>query len=92
MKNIKNSKNVFKQALKYMPGGVNSPVRSFSAVKEDPRFIKRSFGAYIEDIDNNIYIDYISSFGPLIFGHGKKEIMDSLLVTAQRKIQNMQLP
>ena len=77
MKNIKNSKNVFKQALKYMPGGVNSPVRSFSAVKEDPRFIKRSFGAYIEDIDNNIYIDYISSFGPLIFGHGKKEIIDA---------------
>ena len=59
MKNIKNSKNVFKQALKYMPGGVNSPVRSFSAVKEDPRFIKRSFGAYIEDIDNNIYRLYI---------------------------------
>ena len=77
MKNIKNSKNVFKQALKYMPGGVNSPVRSFSAVKEDPRFIKRSFGAYIEDIDNNVYIDYISSFGPLIFGHGKKEVIDA---------------
>ena len=54
VQNKKNSKNVFKQALKYMPGGVNSPVRSFSAVKEDPRFIKRSFGAYIEDIDNNI--------------------------------------
>ena len=75
MKNVKNSKNVFKQAMKYMPGGVNSPVRSFNAVNEVPRFVKRSFGPYIEDIDDNMYIDYISSFGPLIFGHGRKEIM-----------------
>jgi len=75
MKNIKNSKAVFEQAMRYMPGGVNSPVRSFSAVKEAPRFIKRSFGAYLEDIDGNIYIDYISSFGPLIFGHARDEIL-----------------
>ena len=77
MKNVKNSKNVFKQAMKYMPGGVNSPVRSFNAVNEVPRFVKRSFGPYIEDIDDNMYIDYISSFGPLIFGHGRKEIINA---------------
>ena len=68
MKN-KNSEKLFKEAQKYIPGGVNSPVRAFKSVGGNPRFIKRAKGAYLYDEDGNKYIDMINSWGPMILGH-----------------------
>tara|TARA_B100001029_G_scaffold15388_2_gene10314 strand:+ start:11711 stop:13012 length:1302 start_codon:yes stop_codon:yes gene_type:complete len=70
------SKKLYKEASKVIPGGVNSPVRSFGAVGGQPVFIKKALGPYLYDEDDNRYIDYIASFGPLIFGHACKEIID----------------
>lgn len=63
------SKEVYKESVKYIPGGVNSPVRAFKSVGLDPIFIKKAKGAYITDVDDHIYIDYIGSWGPMILGH-----------------------
>ena len=70
---------MFKNAKKVIPGGVNSPVRSFNAVGASPVYIKRAKGSYLFDEDGNQYIDYINSFGPLIFGHSKKEIAEAAI-------------
>ena len=77
MKKNRNSEKLFNEALNFIPGGVNSPVRSFKAVSGNPRYIKKAYGAYIEDEDDNKYIDYISSFGPLILGHANIEIKNA---------------
>ncbi len=65
----KNSEKAFEEAIKYIPGGVNSPVRAFKSVGGTPRFIKRAKGAYLTDEDQNKYIDLIGSWGPMILGH-----------------------
>ncbi len=65
----KNSEKAFEEAVKYIPGGVNSPVRAFKSVGGTPRFIKRAKGAYLTDEDQNKYIDLIGSWGPMILGH-----------------------
>ncbi|MFV0379729.1 MAG: glutamate-1-semialdehyde 2,1-aminomutase [Anaerorhabdus sp.] len=70
--------DIYKRALKVIPGGVNSPVRSFNSVDLDPVFIKRGKGAYIFDENNNRYIDYISSWGPLILGHSNDVCKEGL--------------
>ena len=62
--NTQNSKNAFKQAVKHIPGGVNSPVRAFKSVGGNPLFIQSAKGSKITDIDNNEYIDYVASWGP----------------------------
>lgn len=67
--NRNNSKQLFEKAKKIIPGGVNSPVRAFGAVDSAPLFIEKADGAYIYDVDSNKFLDYISSWGPLIFGH-----------------------
>ena len=72
---MQNSKKAFKEALKYIPGGVNSPVRAFKSVGTNPLFIDSGKGAYIKDIDGNSYIDYVQSWGPLLFGHCDEDIM-----------------
>jgi len=72
------SSDVFNEALKYMPGGVNSPVRAFNAVNDIPRFIKKADGCYIYDIDNNKYVDYICSWGPIILGHNNEYVYNSV--------------
>ena len=77
MKKNRNSEKLFNEALNFIPGGVNSPVRSFKAISGNPRYIKKAYGAYIEDEDDNKYIDYISSFGPLILGHANIEIKNA---------------
>ena len=69
IRNPKNSEKAFEQAIQYIPGGVNSPVRAFKSVGGTPRFIKRAKGAYLTDEDNNRYIDLIGSWGPMILGH-----------------------
>ncbi len=73
MKNT-NSKSLFAEASKYIPGGVNSPVRAFKSVGGDPIFIKNAKGAYMYDEDGNRYIDYIASWGPMILGHAHEPV------------------
>jgi glutamate-1-semialdehyde 2,1-aminomutase len=68
---MKNSRSVqlFKEAQRYIPGGVNSPVRAFKSVGADPLFITKAAGARIYDVDGNEFIDYVGSWGPMILGH-----------------------
>lgn len=82
--NLINSINDFNDAKAIIPGGVNSPVRAFGAVGGNPRVIKESNGCYLIDEDNNKYIDFVQSFGPLIFGHSDDYIIDSI-TSALRK-------
>lgn len=72
------SKELFERAKKVIPGGVNSPVRAFRSVGMDPIFIKRAEGAYLYDADGNKYIDHISSWGPMILGHGHPEVVEAV--------------
>ena len=62
------SQKLFKEAQKYLPGGVDSPVRAYQAVGGQPLFIERGQGAWVFDVDGNRYIDYVLSWGPLILG------------------------
>lgn len=73
------SETLFEEALKYIPGGVNSPVRAFKSIGETPRFIQKADGAYLYDVDGNQYIDFVNSWGPMILGHNNKEILESVL-------------
>ena len=73
MKHTK-SEELYKEAVKYIPGGVNSPVRSFNSVGISPIFAKKAHGSRITDVDDNEYIDYICSWGPLMLGHSNEEI------------------
>ncbi|MDG1239100.1 MAG: glutamate-1-semialdehyde 2,1-aminomutase [Flavobacteriales bacterium] len=72
------SKKLFEEAKKVIPGGVNSPVRAFKSVGGSPIFIKEAKGAYLYDEDGNKYIDYISSWGPMIIGHAHPEIINAV--------------
>ena len=67
-----------------MPGGVNSPVRSFNAVNGTPVFISKAKGAYTYDVDGNKYIDYMSSWGPLILGHSDPDVVREVKRAAER--------
>lgn len=75
---MKNSKKLFLQANKYIPGGVNSPVRAFSSVNSSPFFVKRAKGQYLFDEDGNKYIDFIGSWGAQILGHSDDRILKVL--------------
>ncbi|MEW6508621.1 MAG: glutamate-1-semialdehyde 2,1-aminomutase [Bacteroidota bacterium] len=72
------SGQLFEQAKKFIPGGVNSPVRAFKSVGGNPVFMKRGSGSKMYDVDDNEYIDYIGSWGPHIFGHNPVFIMEAL--------------
>ena len=76
--NTDKSKKLFDEAKKYIPGGVNSPVRAFKSVGGDPLFIKRGEGSKFWDVDGNEFIDYIGSWGPHLFGHNPSFIIDAL--------------
>lgn len=78
MRSIEKSKQAFKEASNYFPGGVNSPVRAFKNVGGDPLFIKKGAGSHIYDIDGNEYIDYVLSWGPLILGHADPKVVSDL--------------
>ena len=69
---------LFARALARIPGGVNSPVRAFRSVGGKPPFMARGQGSRIWDVDGNEYIDYIGSWGPLIFGHRQPEVLRAL--------------
>ncbi len=70
------SRKLFRDAMKVIPGGVNSPVRAFKAVGPHPIFIKKAKGAYLYDADGNKYIDYCLSWGPMILGHARREVLE----------------
>jgi len=72
------SKKLLKLAENIIPGGVNSPVRAFKAVGGTPRFIERGEGAYIYDVDGNRYLDFCSSWGPLILGHADPDVVNAV--------------
>lgn len=74
-----NSEQLFEKSLKYVPGGVHSPVRSFKGLHTTPRFINRGEGAKIWDEDGKNYIDFCMSFGPLIHGHKDPEIKEAII-------------
>jgi glutamate-1-semialdehyde 2,1-aminomutase len=75
---ITNSKSIFAEANKYIPGGVNSPVRAFKAVGGEPLFIEKAEGSKLYDVDGNTFIDMINSWGPMILGHANKMVEKSV--------------
>ncbi|MEA1937715.1 MAG: aminotransferase class III-fold pyridoxal phosphate-dependent enzyme, partial [Pseudomonadota bacterium] len=78
------SSNMFERAKKCIPGGVNSPVRSFGKVAGPPPFIERGYGAHVFDADGNEYIDFCLSWGPLILGHADKDVVASICAAARK--------
>jgi glutamate-1-semialdehyde 2,1-aminomutase len=76
------SEEIFKKAAGIMPGGVNSPVRAYGSVGISPPVISGGKGAYITDIDGNTYLDFVMSWGPLLFGHAHPEIVEAVVKTA----------
>ena len=77
-RNTKKSEELFEKSKGYIPGGVNSPVRAFQAVKRTPLFIDRASGSKIYDVDGNEYIDYVCSWGPCILGHADKNVINAV--------------
>ena len=77
------SEKLYRQAEQIIPGGVNSPVRSCRAVGTHPLFIVRGLGSKIFDVDGNIYIDYVGSWGPLILGHAHPEVVEAIKTAAE---------
>ena len=71
---------LFERAKALIPGGVNSPVRAFKAVGGTPRFVKRAQGAYFWDANDQRFIDYIGSWGPMILGHGHPAVLEACLL------------
>ncbi len=80
----KRSSALFAEAKKYIPGGVNSPVRAFKAVGGDPIFVKEAKGAYLYDEDGNKLIDYIASWGPMILGHAFEPVINAIIDKAKK--------
>ena len=78
------SSALFDEAYKYIPGGVNSPVRAFKSVGGVPVFMKSAKGAYLTDADDNQYIDYINSWGPAILGHTHPEVLEAIKKQAEK--------
>jgi glutamate-1-semialdehyde 2,1-aminomutase len=78
------SAELYRRALKRIPGGVNSPVRAMRAIGRDPIFIERGEGAEIVDVDGNRYIDYVCSWGPLIHGHAHPHVLGALATAAAK--------
>jgi len=80
----KKSRQAFAKAQKFIPGGVNSPVRAFKSVGRDPVFIDRGEGAHLWDIDGNRYLDFVGSWGPLIVGHAHPDVVEVIKRVAER--------
>ncbi len=81
---FENSIKAYEDAKKVIPGGVDSPVRAFKSVGGTPPFIDRGEGAYLVDVDGNRYLDFVQSWGPLIFGHCNEDIENAVLDTVKK--------
>src|SRR5512137_649566 len=77
------SEQLFAEALKFIPGGVNSPVRAFRAVGGQPFFVDRAKGAHVWDVDGNEYVDYVGTWGPAILGHAHPTIIKAVQAAAE---------
>ena len=84
MISLEKSKAAFEEARLYMPGGVNSPVRSYPHMGCPPPFIKEAKGSHITDIDGNTYIDYVGSWGPMVLGHAHPAVISAIQKAAER--------
>ena len=84
IKHFSRSEELFEEAQRYLPGGVDSPVRAFKAVGGTPLFIKRGQGSRLYDEDGNEFIDYVCSWGPLILGHAQPRIVKAVKKAAER--------
>ena len=80
------NKEAFSEAKKYIPGGVNSPVRAFGSVGGEPVMIDHARGAYLYDIEGKKYLDFIQSWGPLIFGHCDKDIEEAIISAVKQGV------
>jgi glutamate-1-semialdehyde 2,1-aminomutase len=78
------SQELFAEALRYIPGGVNSPVRAFRAVGGNPFFAQKARGSRVEDVDGNSYVDYVCTWGPSILGHAHPEVIAAVKAAADR--------
>ncbi|OED42176.1 glutamate-1-semialdehyde-2,1-aminomutase [Chromatiales bacterium (ex Bugula neritina AB1)] len=78
-----NSETLFKQAQQHIPGGVNSPVRAFKSVGGTPLFVSRAEGAYLFDANDQRYIDYIGSWGPMVAGHSHPKVLEAVIDAAR---------
>lgn len=78
------SERLFEEAVRVIPGGVNSPVRAFGAIGGTPRFIDRAEGAYLYDVDGNAYLDFIGSWGPMLLGHNHPAIRESVIKACEK--------
>ncbi|MDA0162037.1 glutamate-1-semialdehyde 2,1-aminomutase [Solirubrobacter ginsenosidimutans] len=76
------SAELYRRALHVLPGGVNSPVRAMRAIGRDPIFVERASGAELTDVDGNVYVDYVCSWGPLIHGHAHPAIVEAVIGAA----------
>lgn len=76
---MEKSQALFQEAVNYIPGGVNSPVRAFGNIGMAPRFIEKAEGAYLYDVDGRKYLDFICSWGPMILGHNQKDVLESVV-------------
>jgi glutamate-1-semialdehyde 2,1-aminomutase len=72
------SEHLFEQAQRLIPGGVNSPVRAWRAMNMPPRFIGKAQGAKIIDVDGNVYLDFVGSWGPMIVGHAHPQVVEAI--------------
>ena len=81
---ITKSEALFKEAVQYIPGGVNSPVRAFGSIGSTPRFIKKADKALMWDEDDNEYIDFIGSWGPMILGHNHPAIKEAVIKACEK--------
>ncbi len=84
MRQFVKSKEAYQEAVNFMPGGVNSPVRAFKSVGMSPIFMESGHGSKITDVDGNEYIDYVLSWGPLILGHADKQVVAKLKEVAEK--------
>ncbi len=80
------SKRLFERAARSIPGGVNSPVRAFKGVGGDPVFFSSGEGVNLCDVDGNLYIDYVASWGPMILGHGHRGVVEAIKAQADRAL------
>jgi glutamate-1-semialdehyde 2,1-aminomutase len=81
---VSRSEELFERARRVIPGGVSSPVRAFGAVGGTPRFVAEGRGAYLTDVDGVRYLDYVQSWGALLFGHARPEILEAAAAAARR--------
>ena len=78
------SEQLFKKAVDLIPGGVNSPVRAFGNVGMTPRFIASANGVYLTDADGNKYLDYVGSWGPMILGHTREDVLEKVFEACKK--------